>query len=109
MTDHFVGITKMVATGDATGAVSYAPQPDQTEFTRMDNYTNPNRPTSESPLVERVRWAIGSAEVESFDTPDWTEEAVAALKEVAKWLEEKEDDYFSYTDAFELLRREVNA
>jgi hypothetical protein len=109
MTDHSVGITKMVATGDTTGAVSSAPQPDQTEFTRMDNYTNPNRPTSESPLVERVRWAIGSAEVESLDTPDWTEEAVAAVKEVAKWLEEKEDDYFSYTDAFELLRRQANA
>ena len=64
MTDHFVGITKMVATGGTTGAVFSASQPDQTEFTRMDNYTNPNRPTSESPLVERVRWAIGSAENE---------------------------------------------
>ena len=74
----------------------------------MDNYTNPNRPTSDSPLVERVRWAIGSAQVKSFDTPEWTEEAVAAIKEVVKWLEEREDDYFSYTDAFELLRREAN-
>ncbi len=109
MTDHFVGITKMVATGGITGVVPLAPQPDQTQFSKMNKHTNSNRPTSDSPLIERVRWVIGSAEVESFDTPDWSEEAVAAVKEIANWLEEREDDYFSYTDAFELLRREVNA
>ena len=52
----------------------------------MINYTNPNRPTEDSHLVERVRWAIGNAEVESFDVPDWTDEALAAIREVSAWL-----------------------
>jgi ABC-type nitrate/sulfonate/bicarbonate transport system substrate-binding protein len=52
----------------------------------MVNYTNPNRPTADTHLVERVRWVIGSAEVEDENTPEWTEEAVAAIQEIAAWL-----------------------
>jgi hypothetical protein len=55
----------------------------------MVNYTNSNRPTEDTPLLERVRWAIGSAEVESFDTLEWTEEAQAAIRVVAEWLREQ--------------------
>ena len=49
---------------------------------------NPNRPTADSSLVERVRWVIGSAEVEDDQTPEWTEEAIAAIQEVAAWLKD---------------------
>ena len=31
----FVDVTKMVGTGDVTGVINYAPQPDQTEFSVM--------------------------------------------------------------------------
>jgi len=31
----FVDVTKMVGTGDVTGVINYAPQPDQTEFSAM--------------------------------------------------------------------------
>lgn len=57
--------------------------------TTMTDYINPNRPTKETPLLERVRWVIGSAEVKDDDTPEWTEEAQAAIQEVATWLEEE--------------------
>jgi len=57
-------------------------------------------------LVERISLSIDQsieAHLGDIETAQWV------IKTVAKWLEEREDDYFSYTDAFELLRREVNA
>jgi hypothetical protein len=41
--------------------------------------------------VERVAFAIGSAEWESDETPQWTEEARAAILAVAEWLDGKQD------------------
>ena len=70
----------------------------------MENHINPNRPTVNSHLVERVRWVIGSAEVESFDTPDWTEEAVAAIQEVAAWL----NDHQYWENAAAVLYAELD-
>ena len=63
----------------------------------MTDYTNPNRPTEDTPLLERVRWAIGSAEVEDDDTLQWTEEAQAAIHVVAEWLREQfpKADFYS--------------
>jgi hypothetical protein len=63
----------------------------------MIDYTNPNRPTEDTPLLERVRWAIGSAEVEDDDTLQWTEEAQAAIRMVAEWLREQfpKADFYS--------------
>ena len=40
--------------------------------------------------MERVRWVIASAEVEDDSTPQWTEEAVAAIREVAAWLHDNQ-------------------
>jgi hypothetical protein len=56
-------------------------------------------------LVERVSLSIDQsieAHLDDIKTAQWV------IKTVAKWLEEREDDYFSYTDAFELLRRQAN-
>jgi hypothetical protein len=55
-------------------------------FGTASNHINPGRPSANSDLVERVRWVIGSAEVVDVNTPDWTEEAVAAIQEIAAWL-----------------------
>ena len=69
----------------------------------MKNYTNPNRPTVDSSLVERVRWVIGSAEVEDESTPEWTEEAVAAIREVSAWL----NDHQYWENASAVLEAEL--
>lgn len=60
----------------------------------MIDYINPNRPTNDTPLLERVRWAIGSAEGVNDDAPEWTEEAQAAIREVATWMTSNPDVYF---------------
>jgi ABC-type nitrate/sulfonate/bicarbonate transport system substrate-binding protein len=70
----------------------------------MVSYTNPNRPTTDSHLVERVRWVIGSAEVEDENTPEWTEEAVAAIQEIAAWL----NDHQYWENAAAVLYAELD-
>lgn len=73
-------------------------------FRTASNYTNPNRPSANSDLVERVRWVIGSAEVVDANTPDWTEEAVAAIQEVAAWL----NDHQYWENAAAVLYAELD-
>jgi ABC-type nitrate/sulfonate/bicarbonate transport system substrate-binding protein len=70
----------------------------------MVNHTNPNRPTADTHLVERVRWVIGSAELEDENTPEWTEEAVAAIQEIAAWL----NDHQYWENAAAVLYAELD-
>jgi hypothetical protein len=65
---------------------------------------DPQAPAPAGGLVERVAFAIGSAEWESDETPQWTEEANAAILAVAEWMDGKQD---GQSQAARWLREEV--
>ena len=67
------------------------PEQTQTAVAKASAKLDPQAPAPAGGLVERVAFAIGSAEWESDETPQWTEEARAAILAVAEWLDGKQD------------------